>query len=114
MLLSDMYMSLPKKIQTADRVMICISIAAAGLKNTEYLEEFFKHEHFSIREGEKILTDVWFKYCAILLARKRDIDNPSEEQLSELEAEAMNLCPPPEYIDFRMTLNANERYRTED
>lgn len=109
----ELYLSLPKSIQTADRIMISVSVAASELKKTAFLEEFFRHEHFAVREGERTLTDVWFKYNAILLAEKNNIINPTAKQLKEFETAAKIDCPPPEYIDFRMTLGENEKYRME-
>ena len=110
----DLYLLLPESVQTVDRIMISVSAAAVELGQMTFLEEFFAHEHYAIREGEKILTDVWFKYCAILLAEKNNICNPTEKQLKEFEEAAKKACPPPEYIDFRMTLNESEKYRMED
>jgi len=60
------------------------------------------------------LTEIWFKYSAVLLAKDDGIENPSSEELVNYLEKAKKICPPPEEIDFRMTVDDNEKYRVEE
>ena len=79
-----------------------VAKAAVKLYKFDYLEKFFATEHNAIREGEMSLTDIWFEFCAIKIARERGISQPSHELLEELIEEAWETCPPDKSIDFRM------------
>lgn len=60
-------------------------------------EGFFELPFPSVREGEVKLTDLWFRYQAILLARSR-----GEAFSPELETWVKENLTPPRNIDFRM------------
>ena len=107
----ELYHKLPDNCHADDRISITVAKAALKLGQTDYLEKFFKTEHHAIFEGETILTDLWFGYCALCLAAERGIVNPTEQQLEELADEAWDLCPPDESIDFRMSLDRKNKYR---
>lgn len=110
----DFYSSLPNNIKTADRVMIVVATAAVELKKLDFLKGFFEAEHFDIKEGETSLTELWFKYSAVLLAKSDGVENPTSQQQEEYIKKARKLCPPPEEIDFRMSEDDNEKYRVEE
>lgn len=111
----DLYLSLPENLRQNERVVLCVSKAAIKLRNIEFVEEVFKREFAVIREGENTLTEVWFEYCALKLAKERGLgDDVSIEVLSKLADEAWDTCPPPRAIDFRMSYSRKFRYRMEE
>lgn len=107
----QIFESLPENCKTPDRVKITAAKAAIKLRNTDYLESFFKEEHYDIREGEVSLTDVWFEFCALKMAKERGITDLTPAVLDELIDEAWDVCPPDKSIDFRMSVNKKNRYR---
>lgn len=106
-----LYERLPNDIKKVDRIMIFAAIAAVKLRNTEFLKEFFKRTHHDIREGECSLTDLWFEYNAILMAKNQNIENPTNAELAALVDRAWDECPPPKEIDFRMSFDNKNKYR---
>ena len=97
-----------------DRVKISAAQAAVKLGDLDYLKGFFTEEHYDIREGESSLTDVWFEYCALKLAKERGIENPDQKTIDSLIDEAWDICPPDKAIDFRMSSDKKDRYRISD
>jgi tetratricopeptide (TPR) repeat protein len=83
----DQYHRLPEPKRT-DRSLIAISVAALALGQNDYLIGFFARELASVKEGDNILTDVWFRWQAHLL--------------DMTEAQARVDLKPPAHIDFRM------------
>lgn len=108
------YKRLPEQMQQKDRLMILAAKAALELRNLPFLEDFFRRGHCDIREGENSLTDMWFAYSALQLAKARNIPEPEGEVLEQLKEEAWDLCPPPKEIDFRMSLTKKNKYRVEE
>lgn len=106
--------TLPESCKAVDRIKITAARAAVKLRNTEYLEGFFAEEHHDIREGEASLTDIWFEFCAIKMAKDRGITEISAKILDDLIDEAWDSCPPDKSIDFRMTVDKKRRYRVSD
>ena len=107
----NLYNSAPENCKSADRIRITVSKAALKLNKFDYLEVFFKEEHYDIREGENPLTDIWFEYNARRIAVNRGEDFSDNSVASRLMEEAVNSCPPPYEIDFRMSLDKNIEYR---
>lgn len=89
--------ALPEDIRSNERIAIMCARAALVANDFGYLEEFFKREFTSIREGELTLTDLWFKYQTKRLAAQEGV--PVTEALKE---RVRRECPPPAHIDFRM------------
>ncbi len=110
----QVYKTLPEICKTQDRVKISAAMAAVKLGNLDYLDAFFAEEHYDIREGECTLTNVWFEYSARRLARERGIDMLTSDKLQELIDEAEETCPPPPSIDFRMSVDKNNKYRVSE
>jgi hypothetical protein len=108
------YESLPDSCKAVDRIKITAARAAIKLRNTEYLEAFFAEEHHDIREGEVSLTNIWFEFCALKMARERGITELTTKILDDLIDEAWDLYPPDKSIDFRMTVDKKKRYRVSD
>ena len=109
----DIFSSLPEACKKVDRIRISAAQAAVKLRMTDYLTEFFAEPHHDIREGECSLTDIWFEYCAIRMARERGLDANDLSVLDSLIDEAWDTCPPSEDIDFRMSFDKKNRYRVQ-
>lgn len=107
----QIYEKLPENCKAFDRVKISAARAAVKLGKTDYLEGFFREEHHDIREGEASLSNIWFEYCAIKMARERGMENPTAEELDALIDEAWDIYPPDKSIDFRMSADKKYRYR---
>ncbi len=60
-------------------------------------EGFFEMPFPNVREGEVKLSDLWYRYQAMLIAKERGV-----EVSAELEAWAKENLNPPHNIDFRM------------
>lgn len=91
------YQDLPVAIQMAERIQLLIGIAALELEHFEFVEVLFTRHFASIREGELILTNLWFQYHAKKLAMDWGV-RVDQTILDEVKA----ACSPPSSIDFRM------------
>lgn len=110
-----LYTSMPESIQNAERLLLTSAQTAIKLRNLEQIEKVFAHgEYADIREGECTLTDIWFEYCALKMAKEKGIENPEGETLEMLIEEAWDKCPPPHEIDFRMSFDRKKKYRVEN
>ncbi len=107
----NLFSTAPQNCTSADRVRINAAIAAVKLNQFGYLENFFKEEHYDIREGENPLTDIWFEFHARKLATERNLDSTDVSTINSLMDEAVDKFPPPYEIDFRMSLDKNIKYR---
>ena len=107
----NIFSALPENCKNADRVRIFAAAAAVKLDKFDFLDEFFREEHYDVREGENSLTDVWFEFCARRMAKERGSFPLTDDKLQELIKEASYTCPPDPSIDFRMTVNSDEKYR---
>ncbi|SDX94074.1 DUF5107 domain-containing protein [Paenibacillus sp. CF384] len=92
-----LYESLPPAFASSDRIQIIVGAVALELGHDAFMEKLFATEFAVIREGEILIIELWFKYNAKKLAAQRNV-----ELSQELIEEAMQLCPPPLHIDFRM------------
>ena len=106
--------SLPEEYSKIDRIRISAAVAAIKLGYFDYLDVFFAEEHCDVREGDCSLTDVWFEYCALKMAKERGIENPDSHTIDTLIDEAWDLYPPNKEIDFRMSADKKDRYRVSD
>jgi hypothetical protein len=106
----ESFISLPTNCSTQDRVRIFAARAAVKLDKFEYLDEFFREDHYDIREGECSLTDIWFEFVARRLATERGIEK-TPEKIEALMEEATEAYPPDPKIDFRMSLSKAAKYR---
>ena len=110
----SIYAALPANCKAVDRIKITAAKAAVKLRHLEYLAGFFAEEHHDIREGEVSLTDIWFEFCALKMAKERGITDLTAEVLDNLIDEAWDACPPDKSIDFRMTVSKKNRYRVSE
>ena len=109
-----LFSELSDTLKEVDRIKISAARAAIRLGHTDYLEKFFSEEHYDIREGEVSLTDIWFEFCALKMAKERGIESPDRDTLEALIDEAWDTCPPDKSIDFRMSDNKKNRYRVSE
>ncbi len=107
----DLFASMPKALQETDRMMLRAAVPGIRLKKLDFVETVFQREYADIKEGENSLTDLWFEYHALRLAKERGIENPTVNQLADLMDEAWDTCPPPHAIDFRMSYDKKNQYR---
>lgn len=109
-----LYRSMPENIRQCDRMMLCAAMTAIKLRKIDFIPAVFEREYADIREGENSLTDIWFEYCALKMARERGLgDEVQGEELEKLIDEAWDTCPPPAAIDFRMSFSREHGYRIE-
>ncbi len=94
----DAFISSPERVRKDDRASLLAGAAAIETGEYEYLDELFKVEHATIREGETSLTELWFRREAAREAEKRGVC-VTEELVKEISE---TLIPPRE-IDFRMS-----------
>jgi hypothetical protein len=83
----DTYNALPPQVQAAERVQILRGQFALALGNLDAVEQVLSREYAVVREGETVLSDLWFE----LHAQRHGISRQ----------EAQKLYPPPARIDFR-------------
>lgn len=74
----DVYIQLPVSIQNAERVRLIAGTIAIELDNNDFEAKLFEYDYACIREGETILTDLWFRYTANMLAKEKGIIADSE------------------------------------
>lgn len=90
-------MSLPAAHRTRDRIRILCGRIALALGRLDEVEQALQHEYADIREGENDLTDLWFELWA-----RRMADATGRPLDEALHAEAQQLHPPPQSIDYRL------------
>ena len=90
--------SLPETIKAKDRLRVLGAQIALALGNLENAETSIMHDFAVIKEGETVLTDIWFELQAVRLALSRGVPVDGDIRL-----ESAGLFPPPSRIDFRMT-----------
>lgn len=111
----SLYESLPEDMKQVDRILLCAAQAAIKLRKFDFVEKVFTYEFSVMREGESTLTDVWFEYSALKLAKERGLgDDVRGEVLADLVNEAWDICPPPRNIDFRLSYSKSNKYWMED
>ena len=109
-----LYTSMPEPIRTADRMMLCAAATAIKLRKLDFISSVFTREYADIREGESSLTDIWFEFNALKMAKERGLGEDIQgEELEKLIDEAWEHCPPPRAIDFRMSFSRENKYRIE-
>ena len=89
--------TLPEPLAKNERIEMLSAKAALELGDLSEAEKLFDHDFATIREGELILTDIWFDYYErkVAAAEKIPIDNALRERVRKE-------FPPPRKIDFRM------------
>lgn len=85
-------------VKSSERVMILAGQAAIETDHNDFLESLFQKELAIVREGETIITDLWFKNEAMKVAKRRGV-----EYCKALLQEVIDTMTPPGIIDLRMS-----------
>lgn len=93
------YEALGEPCGTDERVMLEVAPAAYELEKWAFLEGLFQRQLVLIREGENILTDLWYRKQARDWMQQT---GETDEEKAMMWALANKM--PPEEIDFRMSL----------
>lgn|GEM_PF-1555516 len=89
---------LPKSVQKLSRIRMFYVEALIELGELAKAEQLLHNiEPTDLREGENILTDLWFRLCALQRVREHGAQM-GEELLDKVRVE----CPPPAHLDFPM------------
>ncbi len=88
--------SLPPAAQEAERVQILLGQMAMALGDLETVERVLDREFATVREGETVLTDLWFELHA-----RREAARSGRALDEALRKEVQALNPPPARLDFR-------------
>jgi tetratricopeptide (TPR) repeat protein len=96
---------LPESVRTYGRVRMAEASAALSAGDLDGAERVLRSrfELGDIREGDNVLTDLWFEVQERRLAKElgRDVDDAIRQRVRRE-------CPPPPEIDFRMRIPAPE------
>jgi tetratricopeptide (TPR) repeat protein len=87
----------PERIRNSDRILMQAGAAAVETDNLDFVESMLDREFSSVREGDDILVDMWFKFKTKKTAKERGVP-----ESQELYKEVRSQMTPPENIDFRM------------
>ncbi len=92
----DLYRSLPTSVQETDRIQLLKAQIALELGLLAQVEPVFDWDFAVIREGQTLLTDLWYEWQA------RKLSAQSGEPLTaELRQRVRSQFRPPARIDFR-------------
>ena len=92
----QVYRGLKPEAQGADRIQILRGQCALEVGDLEAVEEVLARDYAVVREGETVLTDLWFE-----LQARREAERSGRELDETLRKEAQRRFPPPTRIDFR-------------
>ncbi len=95
--LKDVLDSLPPQMSEHERMLIVAAKLALHFNELDKVEEILTHDFASIREGEVILTDIWFSMQAKAISQRENI--PVDD---ELMARVRRELTPPQRLDQRM------------
>ncbi len=95
--INAIYAGLPRELQELDRVQVILAVIALKRGDLDTVEKILQREFTVIREGEILLTELWFG-----MWEKRLAEQAGREVDDDLKAEARRAHPPPARIDFRM------------
>lgn len=93
----EVFEKLPPDIKDTERIQLIAGSLAIELGNDAFVEQLFEREYACIREGELFLTDLWFRYTTVKLAKERGV----EADCGLLEYVKGNYQPPAR-LDFRL------------
>ncbi len=96
--------SLPAEVAASERLQLLAAWAALDTGHEDELEGFFDREFATIREGEVLLTDLWFEWQARKIARAEG-RAPDADVLSRVRS----TLQPPAHLDFRLSPEGGEK-----
>lgn len=94
----EVYASLLPQIQETDRVQILFGQIAMALNDLDAVEKVLQRDFAVVREGEIVLSDLWFE-----LQARRFAAQTGQTPGPELRLKVKKLFPPPAHIDFRIS-----------
>jgi hypothetical protein len=92
----QVYAALPDAVQQAERVQMLRGQFALQLGDLDAVEETLQREYAGVREGETLLTDLWFELHA-----RRESQHSGLPLDDDLRKAVRLRYPPPARIDFR-------------
>lgn len=96
--LRDFVAGLPEPLRGHERILFVSAKLALRFDDLSQVQKILSHEFANIREGEVILTDLWFMWQA-KLASERDGVPMSDDLVARMRKE----LTPPLRLDMRMT-----------
>lgn len=94
----EVYQSLPAQVQNVDRIQLLFGQIAMALDDLDSVEKVLERDFANVREGEIVLSDLWFE-----LHTRRLAAQTGEPVSPALRQKVRALYPPPARIDFRMS-----------
>lgn len=91
------YRLLPAAVQNTDRLQMARGQIALGLGDFDMVEQVLQREYAVVREGETVLTDLWFE-----LWQRRLAAQSGQPVTEALRQRVDREYPPPARIDFRL------------
>ncbi len=91
----NLYAAAPEGIRRDDRVRLAVANSASILEQDSFLEDLFTNRPANIREGEIVLSEMWYQKRAREIARATSLS--PEAALAEARRESL-----PAHVDFRM------------
>ena len=95
--------SLPPEARSNERIRILAAWAALFTGHEEELDAFFRQEFATVREGEALVTDLWFEWQARRIAREEGV-----EPDHALRRRIRSTRQPPLHVDFRLAPGEGE------
>jgi tetratricopeptide (TPR) repeat protein len=101
----NMLGNLPDNVRDHERIRLLAAKVAIRSNNLDLAEELLDWEFATVREGEIVLTDIWYDLQAKKLAQKLNV-----EVTKALIEQARRELAPPSLIDFRLSASTEEQY----
>jgi hypothetical protein len=92
----QVYDSLQPEARNSDRVQILSGQIALALGNLDAVEQVLQREFAVVREGETMLSDLWFEVQA-----RRQAEKTGQQLTEDLRQKVRSELQPPARIDFR-------------
>jgi tetratricopeptide (TPR) repeat protein len=92
----QVYESLPDTVRDTDRVQLLRAQFSLALGDLDAVEAVLQRDFAVVREGEIVLTDLWFE-----LQARREAARSGRALDAALREQVRQLYPPPARIDFR-------------
>ena len=90
------YQGLPRELQEEERILLPVIPAAVEKRAVDFLDKAYQIHFTNVREGERIFTDCYFAYQAMVEAR-----DTGAEYNDALIAKYAKRNQIPRYLDFR-------------
>jgi len=95
--LHEFLAGLSPEIREHEHAIIMMAQAALQVGDYEDAEALIDRDFSTVREGDNVISDIWFEAQAVRAAKKRGV-----ALTSELRKEIRTTAEPPRHMDFRM------------